>query len=218
MKNLKFKKGDFITEISSNNGSFAVFEGETYAPSVKGGPNEYSLMCFFNPEHYEQDSNGNYKAEYIFECDVDDDTCQYIIDDNDMGFWRVCTESEKREALKFLAEIKKIAFDENDLSFRKLKDNERINFGERRDTRNLGSENSMISPFYRGAPAVSKEEKPTKLITRYVSENWEQKEPITNMTYEHSELILDLCKKIRMSFSYSDDYYGNLMYGWDCYD
>jgi hypothetical protein len=225
MRHLKFKKGDFITESSSKNGSFAVFEGEVYEPTKKGELFEYPLMCFYNPAHYTQDSNGEYKKEYVFECDVEDDTCQYIIDENDLNFWRVCTVEEKRDALKFLAEVKRIAFDEVTNTFRKLKENEKITFDAPKTTYNRGSESGGINPFYRGllphgpgsvgnSPVVSK-----KTITRSVDENWEQKEPIRNMPYERIELISKMCEKLKYDFSYSssndcycwpglyDDYY-----------
>ena len=212
MKHLKFSKGQFITEATSNCGSFAVFEGEVYESSEKGGPNEYSLMCFFNPEHYTQDSNGKYKKEYVFECDVDDETCEYIIDDTDMDFWRPCTEDEIQQALKFLAEVKHIAYDEKEHTFRKLRDNEKISFEPPKNTgacggnvQHRGSESGGINPFYGrgchgpgsvGNPPV----KTTKTITRFVSKDWEQKEPMTNMSEEHTILVAEQCEKLRFAF------------------
>lgn len=218
MKHLKFKPGEFITQASINNGSFAVFDGEVFEPTEKGGPYEYSLMCFYNPEHYTQDSNGKYNKEYVFECDLDDDTCEYILDDTDMDFWRSCTEQEKRDALKFLAEVKRIAFDEKTLSFRKLKESEKISFEEPKSTGvpvgNVNPAARGINPFYgRGAhgpgsvgnsPVVKK----TKAITLTVKEDWEQKEPICNMTEEHIVLVSEQCEKLKYAF---DTYSTNVM-------
>lgn len=205
MKHLKFKKGDFITQSTTGGGSFAIFEGDVYEPTEKGGPNEYSLMCFYNPEHYTQDSNGNFNKEYVFECDIDDETCEYILDDNDMSFWRACTEQEKIEALKFLAEKKRIAFDDKTFTFRRLTGSERLQFGEpNTSTPHRGSESSSINPFYRGVHGPGSVGNPIvnskKIITRVVDEDWEQKEPISNMNEEHIELVMTQCEKLKFAF------------------
>ena len=227
MRHSKFKKGDFITENSSRNGSFAVFEGEVYEPAKKGDPLEYSLMCFYNPEHYTQNSNGEYKKEYVFECDVEDDTCQYIIDENDLNFWRACTTEEKRDALKFLAEVKHIAFDESTNAFRTLKDNEKISFEPPKstgqcggNTQHYGSESRGLNPFYRGT-VQTVSEKTNKIITRNVDKDWEQKEPISNMSYERIKFVGDMCEKLKYAFNYSavGCCYPYGMYDeWDYYD
>ena len=216
LKHPKFEKGQFIKQSTAAVGSFAIFEGDVYEPTVKGGPNEYSLMCFYNPEHYIQDENGDYKREYVFECDVDDDTCQYIIDDTDTPFWRVCTEYEKQEALRFLAEVKHIAFDERTCTLRKLLDNEKISFEPPKNTgvpggnvQHHGSETNL-NPFYRGNRCLNPNPRveTKKLITRNVSENWEQKEPISNMNEEHAELVSAQCEKLKYAF---DTYSTNVM-------
>ena len=216
MKNLKFRKGEFITQNKGTGTSFAVFEGDVYEPSNGAkGPLEYSLMCFYNPDHYTQDSNGDFKKEYVFECDVDDDTCEYFIDENDFEFWRSCTIYEINQALKFLADEKGIAFDEKKKEFRKLKDGEKISFDPPKSTgvpggnvQHRGSESYMggTNPYYRGGREI---EHPTtttkKYITRAVDEAWEQKEPMCNMTDEHKVMVDELCVKLAYSFnSYSN--------------
>jgi hypothetical protein len=223
MKHLKFKPGEFITQSTSRNGSFAIFEGEVYEPTEKGGPNEYSLMCFYNPEHYTQDSDGKFNKEYVFECDVDDDTCQYIIDDNDMDFWRGCTEQEKHDALKFLAENKHIAYDEKTKTFRKLTQGERISFDAPKPTAvnpaamtpHRGSES--FNPFYGrghgpGTVGNTPVKETKKYITRIVKDDWEQKEPITNMDDEHREMLDGLCEKLKYEFNYSSVSTGVMRY------
>ena len=213
MKNLKFKKGDFITQTTSRSGSFAVFEGEVYESSKgKGEPLEYSLMCFYNPDHFLQDDMGNYKREYVFECDVDDETCEYFIDETDFQYWRGCTEEEKRNALKYLAEVKKIAFEEDTKTFRKLKDTEKISFDAPKSTGNCGGNvqhrGSESNPFYgrggyNGGYRQEHETETKKYITRNVKDDWEQKEPITNMSDEHKEMLDKLCVTLERAFSYS---------------
>lgn len=202
MKKLKFKRGEFITQSTSRNGAFAVFEGNVYEPSEKGGPSEYSLMCFYNPEHYTQDSDGKYNKEYVFECDVDNETCEYFIDDNDMQYWRSCTQAEITEALKFLAERKRIAFDEKTLTFRKMTQGETIHFGT---PQNRGSE-SNINPFYRGNVhgrgfmGQTSNTDTKKYISRIVDENWEQKEPICNMDEERGEFLSKVCASLKHEY------------------
>ena len=208
MKNLKFKKGEFITQNKGTGASFAVFEGVVYEPSNGAkGPLEYSLMCFYNPDHYVQDSNGDYKKEYVFECDVDDDTCEYFIDENDFEFWRSCTDYEINQALKFLAVEKGIAFDDKKKEFRKLKDGEKISFDAPKSTvipggnvQHRGSESSFggFNPFYRGGGSQTTEK---KYITRQVSDDWEQKDPITNMSDERRDMVGELCVKYAYSFN-----------------
>lgn len=209
MKNLKFRKGMFITQTTSRDESFAVFEGEAYESSEgKGGPVEYSLLCFYSPNHFTKDSNGNFKREYVFECCVDDETCEYFINDDDLQYWRECTEAEKTKHLKYLAEIKRIAFDEETKSFRKLAQNEVIRFGSPQSTgacggnvRHLGG--SGVNPYYRGTTQVKPETDTKKYISRNVDENWEQKEPIETMSIEHKCLVNGLCIKLANAFNYS---------------
>ena len=212
MKHLRFKRGEFITQAQTNDESFAIFEGNVYEPSNgEKGPLEYSLMCFYDPDHYEQDSEGNYKRQYVFECDVDDETCEYFIDENDLSYWRSCTNDEINKALKFLAEIKHIAFDEKTKTFRKLSENEKISFSQPKSTgycggnvQHRGSESYMggLNPFYK--TGTREIEHPVanakKYITRVVDENWEQKEPISNMSEEHTTLVNLLCEKLKFAF------------------
>jgi hypothetical protein len=46
-------------------------------------------------------------------------------------------------------------------------------------------------------------EKANKIITRNVDKDWEQKEPISNMSYERIKLINDMCEKLKFAFNYS---------------
>lgn len=223
MKNLKIKRGDFITQIGSTQGSFAVFDGDEFEME---GCKMFSLMCYYNCEHYTQNSEGQFVKENIFECDIDDDTCEYAIEEDDMDSWRLCTTDEQTAALKFLANEKKIAFVPTTKRFRKLLPHEVVNYGAPKPTGSCGGNvlgRTSANPFYgRGGTPLNKPT--TKTISRVVRADWEQKEPICTMSEEQTFLIQSECERLKYSFnSYtvaSRPYVGNCYarQGYDPYD
>ena len=215
--NLKFKKGEFITQDTCPD-SFAIFGGEAYDPLKAGDGVDYSLICYYNPQHTSKE-NGRWVSESILEYDLEDtgETCEYTINESDMDFWRTCTQGEIDNALKYLS-TKHLAWVEENKKFRKLGVNERIVFGSEEQQRSTGAPGGNVrhighsgppgivnpNPFYQNrnvAPARA-----TKTITRVVREDWEQKEPIATMTVEHKEMVLVQCEKLKFAF---DSYQSN---------
>lgn len=196
---LKFKKGDFITQNNSPE-SFAIFGGDIYESEDSESETLYSLICYYNPSHYEQNSDGKWikqsVIEYDFEDNDHDETCEYTIGDGDFDFWRLCSKREIEAALKMLAETKKLAWDDKTNKFRKLGPNERLVFDEPKSTGACGGNVNRglgINPFYGKG-----QQKTVKLITRSVKDDWEQKEPICTMNDEKREFVAGLCEKTRI--------------------
>lgn len=207
-----FKRGEFITQNSCPN-SFAIFGGEAYDPINPGDGIDYSLICYYNPTHFVQNSDGKWLREEVFEYDLEggndgDETCEYTINESDVDYWRSCTQEEIDDALRFLASKHHLAWDEKEKEFRKLKQNERIMFDEPRSTgaaggnvRHIGHSGPAQStnPYYnRGAVAA----RPTrKTITLVVKDDWEQKEPIVCMTQEQRKFVAEQCDKLKFAFN-----------------
>jgi hypothetical protein len=201
---LKFEKGEFITQKSCHN-SFAIFGGETYDPVEEGGGVDYSLICYYNPNHYVQDSNGKWKSECVFDYDFSDEsTCEYTINDDDMDYWRSCTQAEIDEALRTLAK-KRFAWIEGSNKLRRLGVNEQLMFGNPKNTGACSGNVNRTSPMYDKTPGLvnPNNSKPTttrKQITIKVNENWEQKEPITCMDDERRVFVVAQCDKLKYAF------------------
>ena len=190
---LKFKKGEFITQNNSPE-SFAIFGGDIYEPSEGETETLYSLICYYNPTHYERNSEGKWVKESILEYDFGDtDVCEYTISSDDFDYWRSCTKREIESALKMLAETKHLAWEEKTNKFRKLGPNEHIVFDEPKSTGACNgnvNRSSGVNPFYQ-------KQKTVKLITRTVKDDWEQKEPICAMNDEKRAFVAELCEKNR---------------------
>lgn len=208
-QNLKFKKGDFITQISYPN-VFAIYGGTPYDPIEPGGEIDYSLTCYYNPSHFTQDSQGKWNSEVIFDYDLDgEDKCEYTINQSDMEYWRVCTVEEKKEALKILAEKKRLAWDDEKHILRHLAANEKfISDGEA--TARTRPASAGANPYYNHSNYQQTPVRPTiparKTITLTVSATWKQKEPITVMDKVRRELVLAQCDKLKYAFnSYSSN-------------
>lgn len=215
--NLKFKKGEFITQDSSPN-SFAIFGGEAYDPINAGDGVDYSLICYYNPQHVTKEG-GKWVSESIFEYDLENanETCEYTINESDMNYWRTCTQGEIDNALKFLS-TKRLAWVEEDNKFRTLNLNERLVFGDEEQPKSTGTPGGNTrhighsgppglvnsNPFYQNRGTTSANS--LKTITKVVKEDWEQKEPMTTMTIEHKELIMVQCEKLKYAF---DSYQSN---------
>ena len=213
MKDLKFKKGEFITQNACPN-CFAIFGGQPFDPIEKGGEIDYSLICYYNPAFYEQRGDGTYgDKETILEYDLDgESTCEYTIQIPDMDYWRLCTEEEKKRDIKFLAEEKRIAWDEIKHEFRRMVAGEKVLFD---DDNYFRQGETIRNPYYgnNSNPNSHTVVRTTtkKLITRFVKDDWEQKEPIATMTVEHKELVLNQCEKLKHSF-YESYYTGTRVY------
>jgi hypothetical protein len=210
--NLKFRKGEFITQNSCPN-SFAIFGGEAYDPVKAGDGMDYSLICYSNPQHFTKEGE-KWIHESIFEYDLEEtnETCEYTINESDKNYWRTCTQGEIDNALKFLAS-KHLAWVEEDNKFRKLGANERIVFGTEEQPKNTGvpggnvryngrpNTPGIVNPYYSNRNiGFTPSTKTTKMITRVVKDDWEQKEPITTMTVEHKEMVMIQCDKLKYAF------------------
>lgn len=201
---LKFKKGEFITQNSCQH-SFAIFEGKAYDPIKEGEGVDYSLICYHNPNHFTQDSKGNWIRENIFEYDLDGfETCEYTINEDDMKYWRSCTQTEIDEALRILAK-KRLAWIEETHKFRRLNPNEQIMFGRKECTFTPGGD-VRTSPMYSRAPVTAQVKVLNeKLITRMVDEKWEQKEPISSMDDDRRNFVVEQCHKLKFAFNYYEN-------------
>ena len=224
--NLKFKKGDFITQ-DADPTSFAIFEGIQYDPASPDEDVCYSLTCYYDPYHYEQNSDGIWYNKKIFEYDlVNEMTCEYTIDKSDLDYWRVCTEREKVIILKTLAD-NGLAWEEDKKCLRKLKPSEKLTFGEPKVTGFGGGNVNRTPPIYGGRTAPTTVTH-TKTITLKVDTNWEQKEPISSMDKTRREFVVNQCHKLKYAFnSYQSriiypsggrgPIYGSRMIGMDAY-
>lgn len=211
--NLKFRRGEFITQNSCPD-SFAIFGGDAYDPVEQGAGMDYSLICYFNPSHYDQNSQGRWVREEVFEYDLEDEeTCEYTINADDMEYWRSCTQAEIDNALKYLAK-KHLAWVEETNRFRKLGINEQLRFDAPGHTGNLNCTGIPGGNVHRTSPMYGRERTPgivnpnargsavntRKQITRYVNENWEQKEPICTMDDERRVFVVGQCDKLKYAF------------------
>ena len=202
-----FKRGEFITQNSCPN-SFAIFGGEAYDPINPGDGMDYSLICYYNPAHFNQSSEGKWVREEVFEYDLEeaDETCEYTINESDVDYWRSCNQLEIDEALKFLAK-KHLAWDEKEKEFRKLGVNERIVFGEEPKSTGVTGDNvrhighsgpPSTNPYYNRQRQVQTNTR--KRITLLVKDDWEQKTPIVSMTQEQRDFVAEQCFKLKYAF------------------
>jgi hypothetical protein len=206
MPSIMFKKGQFITQNSCPK-SFAIFEGDAYAPDNDRDGMDYSLTCYYNPDHCSFDDKSNkWLREFVFEYDLSTvSVCEYTINENDMVYWRLCTEDEKNDALKILAEKHQLAWDEKTNKFRKLEKNEKLFFGEKPKNTGAcgGNVHTHQNPMYRTEQFHDKD-KTTKKISLVVDADWEQKIPVSSMDSNRRELVANMCEKLKWAFnSYS---------------
>lgn len=207
--NLKFKRGEFITQNTCPD-SFAIFGGDAYEPIVEGEGVDYSLICYHNPSHYAQNSEGKWVREDVFEYDLDnEETCEYTINACDMEYWRACTQEEIDTALRFLAN-KHLGWNDSTHKLRKLGVNEQIRFGQPAFTGAPGGNANRTSPIYNTPGIVNPNARGSAVsvratITRIVNDNWEQKEPISAMDDKRRVFVVEQCNKLKWAF----DTYGN---------
>lgn len=222
------KKGLFITQTDYPD-SFAIMADEVYSP-VGSDLKQELLLCYYNPTHFEMDDKGKWKpSESIFSVECGDESCEYGIDHTDLDCWRICTEKEIENALKFLAE-KRIKFNYANNELCKMLPHEVIRFNDGTEIRNNpstqhgtpydGQRRTYNNPYYQGQYPPSQRTQVnttrTKLITRLVKDDWEQKTPITVMTVEHRTLLHEQCDKLKYSFTTSYNHggaYGGCMMG-----
>ena len=139
----------------------------------------------------------------MFEYDLDnDETCEYTINAEDMEYWRLCTQDEIDEALKFLAK-KRLAWVNTINKFRKLGQNEQLKFNTN-CTGVPGGNVNRTSPMY-NTPGIVNPNRSTvsssrKLITRAINDKWEQKEPIGSMDDDKREFVVSQCIKLKYAF------------------
>lgn len=95
-----FKKGDFITN-KNKPGSFAIFEGieaESYTTVKK-----YSVIACYDPSKYKQLSNGRYACVPYLDVATRTERCEQTVDgDTSSYWWRLCSDKEKKMAIKLL--------------------------------------------------------------------------------------------------------------------
>lgn len=212
---INFKKGDFITHIK-NPALFAIYGGEkTLINDEQGAFNEYSLMCYYNPDHAQTDEDGRVlEVRTVFEYSMDDtDGCGYVITDknSDCNWWRKCTEEEKVVALKFLAEKKGFAFDEKTNKLRVLGQNERLMFD---DDSNVNNRNSRRA-----------NSKPKFSVSVDIPDDYKQQEKVMGMNAERMKSLVaaTIAKSIddtkpKTSPMYYQRNYGGYHGGYDPYD
>ena len=141
MGKINFKPGEFITHLTMPN-CFAIYGGEEL-PSTDGdnGPKDYTLICYCNLSKNRTVTNPvcnmpqvNNIINDVFEADIDDKLCQYVLSEKDSFWWRRCNSDEKFKALKTLAEKYNLAWDDKTMKLRHLGPNEKLMSGD--DTTN----------------------------------------------------------------------------------
>lgn len=93
---IKFNKGDFITQESADE-VFAIWGGDKYVLKNKHKV-QYSLTCYCDPTNFE-----NKKPSPILSLGLHGNQCDYVINEEDLPYWRKCTQSEINKILEFLA-------------------------------------------------------------------------------------------------------------------
>lgn len=200
--NIKFKKGEFITQ-NSYTDSFAIFDG-CCDDDINGSDGSvYSLICYYNPRHYTQNSDNRWVTETIFEYNLDgSNTCEYTLEEEDFIYWRTCTQSEIDKALEFLAK-KGLAWIDKENKFRKLGANEKLCFGNPVSTGACGGNvrynGNPSNPFYKNTQQQTV--KHNKQVTLFVKDAWEQKSPITGMNDERRNFVSVQCDKLKFAFN-----------------
>ena len=113
-----------------------------------------------------------------------------------------------------MAEQKKLAWEEKKCAFRKLTANERFVAGNNPISNGACGGNARhtggFNPYYgSGRTTTPSTTKQTKLITRAVSETWEQKIPIETMSEARRGFLGELCEKLKHAFNvYNNNFCG----------
>ena len=104
-----FNKGDFIKR-DNRKGTFMIYEGNNISDTcVK----KLSLVCAYDPEKYMQTSIGYDHVPYL-DVATNDRRCGETIDTEKEDYWiKLCSPSEKAEAIKILKEYDYMWDEEN---------------------------------------------------------------------------------------------------------
>ena len=131
MPKIHFERGEFLTDLQNPN-SFAIYGGEKleHKEGSEDGAEYYSLICYYNPSHPIKINNSRWDIVTAFGADTESSKCTYAISESNAFWWRRCSEAEKTKALKYLAEMHNLAWEENGLKLRKLAPGEKLCFDE----------------------------------------------------------------------------------------
>lgn len=106
MTNTRFTKGDFITQ-KNDDSVFAIWSGNEYHSDDDNTMN-YSLFAYYDPTNVVEDGKNKsgivFKSEPIFDIATNGNDCNYVVAEDDITYWRHCTNFEINKILKFLAE------------------------------------------------------------------------------------------------------------------
>lgn len=95
MTNKQFEPGDFIT-FTNTPGTFVIYEGNDISKTYK----RYSLILSYNPQKYIETSEGYQRKPTLSYSTMNED-CADTIDDDHETYWnRLCTDSEKENAIR----------------------------------------------------------------------------------------------------------------------
>jgi hypothetical protein len=105
----EFKRGDFLKR-DNRRGSFMIYEGNNISDTcVK----KMTLVCAYDPEKYMQTAMGYDHVPYL-DVSTKKHRCADTIDTEKEDFWiKLCTPSEKEEAINVLKEYGYVWDEEN---------------------------------------------------------------------------------------------------------
>ena len=183
---LHFLKGEFITQDYADE-VFAIWCGEEYESEDKKST-DYSLFAYCDPTNMVEDKNsrGNiiYKPEPILSVGLDGKECEYVIGEEDLKHWRVCTQSEITKILQFLAE-KGYKWVIEECKLQKLAPGERLVF----DDPNAQSQSPTQKTTTVTNVSYSKKPKVTVLKKKWNRQHF----PIATMTVKRRSLVINAC-------------------------
>jgi len=200
MYKVHFKKGEFLTDLN-NPRCFAIFGGNV----VKNGENDsimYSLIAYYNPSHAEQDESGKWKVGPVFSATVEDKICCYTINESDISWWRRCSKDEITKALKFLAEIHNLAWDEAIAKLRKLAPGEKLFFDEQEQHNTTpaiggiqtGHRSNNTKPLIASTPQMSRR---VLAVSRLApDDDYKFSKAICGTSEEHIDLIMKVVEDV----------------------
>ena len=219
MGKINFKPGEFITHLTMPN-SFAIYGGEELPPQEGDDPKykDYTLICYYNANQ----KRGPVVSKPIFDADIDNKLCQYVLSEKDSFWWRRCNSDEKYKALKILAEQYQIAWEEKEQKLRRLASNEKLVLddketpkrGERKRNENVVGRVPLIGGTQpRGTETTLRPPKKCYVL-RYPSSQYKQAKKISghnNSMIEHLVTGIDAVnKRDSMANAYTcSPYYGN---------
>lgn len=191
-----FDRGDFITLIHPSD-CFAIWGGDvdkTYNAKTHIEELQYSLIAYYDPDNKVEDK-GAYGSVYLSKPilslpdltdPMSDGNCDYIIDEDSVDAWRLCTQDEKIKFLKILAS-EHYGWNETACEIIKLKSNEIIKFDDENNKNNkFDSDSSLLY-------------KNTVLKKKY----YRQAFPILPMDCESEKALKEACSKYNLTNLYN---------------